>query len=247
MSIFSDLAVALKKRSIKRHYEQVIRTYEVTFALAIKMFKVSERFSNGIPSWNLDNPLLQEWLGYNFGLADTAAASLIDNPFEQELTRDLVFSAMIEKQFGHLPNVVDIYLEMESDRLMRRLAGEDNSGMAADLQYKKPFYLAYALAVEDLNSESSKNSLRGLLTVLAGSYPDNVFLPDDLNKNEELRHFRTTQEFSTDQEAREFANWINGTTPDASILITKSDSKNCWTVEWTETRHLEDDPSGYIK
>lgn len=56
--------------------------------------------------------------------------------------------------------------------------------------------------------------------------------------------FTTEQSFPSESEAKEFADWIRGTSDNPEVTVCRSESGN-WLVRSTEKSYQEDDPSGW--
>ncbi len=58
--------------------------------------------------------------------------------------------------------------------------------------------------------------------------------------------YEIQQSFPSESEARNFANWIKGTSDGSEVSVFRNDAEE-WVVKSTERSYLEDDPSGWSK
>lgn len=205
------------------------------------LFKSRDRFSVGINKWDLGNPSLQQWLGYNFGLLETGAMSLFGSHREYDITRDVALNALIETQFDGLPGL-DVYMHFELSRLNQRTRGEDNSGIAASLFHEEPFKHAYALAVEDLEAliSGQQRPQLGLLKILSECATTPKPKSDSTIDHTSISSCHAEEIFPTELKALEFSNWANSTSPNSNASVHQLDTGN-WAVRWIETIYLDSD------
>ena len=204
-------------------------------------FKASDRFSTGIDKWDLENPMLQQWLGYNFGLLEAGALSLFGSNREYDIARDVALNALIETQFDGMPGL-DIYMHFELSRLNQRTRGEDNCGVAASLFDVKPFKHAYGLAVEDMAAliRGQQRPQLGLLEILSEGTTTIKSKSDNSIDHTTVSGCHAEEVFSTEHEALDFAKWANSTTPNANATVHQLASGK-WATRWIETIYLESD------
>lgn len=232
----------LKRRQIKREFDFLRESFNPILSSTFHFFERDDRFSKGISKWDLDNPLLQQWLGYNFGLLEAGASSLFGSRHEYDITRDLALVALIEMQFNGLPGL-DIFIHFETARIKQRFEGEDNSGIAASLFDKKPFRTAYDLGVADIGEViAGRQSLQlGLVMLLSMGTEAVVPKPNETYDHSSVSCCHAEQEFSTEAGALEFSKMMNSTTPDSQVTVTLSEDRNKWLVRWVEPIYLDSD------
>lgn len=239
MAFFSNVFLLLKQRRIKRELDLIRSNFTPIFSSTQSCFENNSQFIGGVDKWDLRNPLLQQWLGYNFGLVEAGASSLFGTNHEYDISRDLALLALIQIQFEGLPHL-EVFIDMETTRLQQRTEGEDNAGFAASMFEEEAFRAAYKCGVVDIREFiADRKSLQfGLVMLLSAGKPT-----IEPNTKEIIDHVNVScshaeQEFTTEAEAIAFSKWAGSTVPDSQAATHQAETGK-WIVRWIEPIYLD--------